>query len=60
MPVKSEATADAREYVEKRTVLDGRVMRESVSMSSAVGRPRAVLEGGESAESVTGSRLRVD
>ena len=29
MPVKSEAIADAREYVEKRTVLEGRVMREN-------------------------------
>ena len=60
MPVRSEAIADAREYVEKRTVLDGRVMRESVSMSSLVGRPRAVSEMGEIAESVTGSRLRVE
>ena len=51
MPVKSEAIADAREYVEKSTVLEGRVMRESVEMSSLVGRPRAVWERGESAES---------
>ena len=60
MPVKSEAIADSQECVEKRTVLEGREIRESVEMPSLVGRPRAVLERGESAESVIGSRHRVE
>ena len=58
MPVKSEAIAESREYVENRTVLDGRGMMEGVSSLSE--RLRAVLETGERAESEIGSRRRVD